>query len=343
MKRVELQSLVAELVASGDATAAAAVVGRGGERLVMAHAGHRDSAGVLALRRWDRFDLASLTKPWVATLALRLALCGVVPLDLSLRQIWPGVRGPLRAAVLEDLLRHRSGLQAWRPLGRQLRDPGRAAAFLLRSEVAGAAVPTYSDLGYILWARSVERLTGEPLMVLLRRHVLRPLGLSSVGVAPPPDRAVACSLDNAREVELAAALGVRLARRDAVSPGEVQDGNARFLGGLAGHAGLFAPPQALWRLGVAWLRPGDFLPAAVVGAALGGGGPYRLGWWSRAASPVATRPLSRSCFGHPGFTGGSLWIDPQADRVAVLLAHRRAATVDLAPWRLRFHRLALAL
>jgi CubicO group peptidase (beta-lactamase class C family) len=154
---------------------------------------------------------------------------------------------------------------------------------------------------------------------------------------------VACSLDNAREVELAAALGVRLARCDAVAPGEVQDGNARFLGGLPGHAGLFAPPEALWRLGVAWLRPGDFLPAAVVDAALGGRGPYRLGWWSRAASPVEARPLSRSGFGHPGFTGGSLWIDPQADRVAVLLAHRRDATVDLAPWRLRFHRLALAL
>jgi CubicO group peptidase (beta-lactamase class C family) len=96
--------------------------------------------------------------------------------------VWPAVDANLADVSLEDLLRHRSGLAAWRPIGRSMRAAEGTAAFLLGPEVAGAAVPTYSDLGYVLWTRSVERLTGEPAATLLRRHVLRPLGLTTVGV-----------------------------------------------------------------------------------------------------------------------------------------------------------------
>lgn len=341
MRDGELQALVFELVASGDAAAAAAVVGRGGRRPAMARAGHRDAAATLPLRRWDRFDLASLTKPWMATLALRLAGRGVVPLDLPLERVWPRVASGPAGSRLEDLLRHRTGLPAWSPLARRVGRRRDVAGWLLRSVEADAAVPTYSDLGYILWGLAVERLTGRGLAELLRRHVLRPLGTTSVGAAPPPERAVACGLGNAREVELAAAQGTRLARRGPPRRGETQDGNARFLGGLAGHAGLFASPEALWRLGAAWLRPGGLVPEAAVRAALAGRGRYRLGWWTRRAS-IAARPLSPSAFGHPGFTGGSLWIDPEADLVAVLLAHRTSVTVDLDPWRRRLHALALS-
>jgi CubicO group peptidase (beta-lactamase class C family) len=148
-------------------------------------------------------------------------------------------------------------------------------------------------------------------------------------------------MTNAREVELAAPLGVPIARRGGVEPGRPQDGNARFLGGLPGHAGLFASADAMWRLAVLWLRPGGLLPAGPVQDALAGRGPYRLGWWSRTAAPGAAGRLGSEAYGHHGFTGGSLWIDPGADLVAVLLAHRSAVDVDLDPWRRRFHRLAL--
>lgn len=340
--RAALAQLVTELVATGEVSAASVVVGDSQGPLGAARAGWRDRLHTMAVRRFDRFDLASLTKPWTATLALALDRRGLVPLGLRLGEVWPLAPVPLARQELEALLRHRSGLPAWRPLYRELRNANRVVERLLTVESPGAAKPTYSDLGYILWARTVEALTGESLEVLMRRHVLRPLGLSTVETAPDSGRCVASLLDNDREVELAAALNVAVARRKGPPRGVVQDGNARFLGGLPGHAGLFAPAQALWRLGAEWLQPSGVLTPGAVESALSGTGRYRQGWWRRNAAPKAAGPLGASSYGHHGFTGGSLWIDPDRGRIAVLLAHRVASRVDLDPWRRRLHRLALS-
>ena len=337
-----LKALAGELVESGAASAVAAVAGRGAEVVAEAAAGWRDAGS--RLRRADRFDLASLTKPWVATLALRLAEKGLLPLETKVGAVWAKAPAALAGRSLEDLLRHRSGLRAWSPLFRQTVDPRRAVARILRSESLGAPRPTYSDLGYILWARTAERALGGAPGSLMERHVLRPLGLSTVELAPAADRAVAArSLGNDREVELAAALGVTVALRPGPPPGVVQDGNARHLGGLAGHAGLFAPARAVWRLAAEWLRPRRVLTARAVAHALAGRGPYRLGWWRPGAAPRATRGWSRAGYGHHGFTGGSVWIDPERELVAVLLAQRTSVAADLDPWRRRFHELARSL
>ncbi len=171
--------------------------------------------------------------------------------------------------------------------------------------------------------------------------MLGPLGLSTVETHPDPERSAAVrGLGNEREVELAAALGVAVARRPGPPPGVPQDGNARHLGGLPGHAGLFAPADAVWRLAVEWLRPRRLLAPEATAAALAGRGPYRLGWWRPTAARAATRGLSPRSFGHHGFTGGSVWIDPDRELIAVLLAHRTAVAIDLDPWRRRFHALA---
>jgi CubicO group peptidase (beta-lactamase class C family) len=147
-------------------------------------------------------------------------------------------------------------------------------------------------------------------------------------------------LDNDREVELASQQGWQIHPVRQVPRGTVQDGNARFLGGMAGHAGLFGTAGSLWKLGREWLAPGRVLKAPSVAAALGQGGRYALGWWRRRMRGQAGPALSPRAFGMVGYTGGSCWMDPDRGLVAVLLTHRRTSTLDLAPWRRRFHRLA---
>jgi hypothetical protein len=128
--------------------------------------------------------------------------------------------------------------------------------------------------------------------------------------------------------------------------GVPQDGNARFLGGLAGHAGLFGTAASLWRLGREWLEPRTVLDRASVDAALDGGDRFALGWWRPKGHQNAGSEVSPRSFGMVGFTGGGLWIDPRGSergrhgRIAVLAAHRASPTFDMAPWRRRFHRLA---
>jgi CubicO group peptidase (beta-lactamase class C family) len=334
----DLQSLVSELVASGAATAVSALIGNADRPQIAARAGWRDEGRSASVGRNDRFDLASLSKPWTATLALALARRKLLPLDTTIGEVWTEAPPELARHELADLLAHRAGMAAWRPLfhlprSRELADR------LLEPASLGAAVPTYSDLGYVLWGRSAERVCGARLIDLLEREVLRPLGISTVGTRPDFSNSIASRLGNEKEVELAAEQGIHLGLRGAPPPGTAQDGNARFLGAFGGHAGLFAPARALWRLGSEWLRPSQVLDDAAVKAALAGRGRYALGWWRRSAAPAAAKPLSASSFGHHGFTGGSLWIDPKRDRIAVLLAHRSSVDADLDPWRQRFHSL----
>ncbi len=119
--------------------------------------------------------------------------------------------------------------------------------------------------------------------------------------------------------------------------GTVQDGNARFLGGMAGNGGLFGTASALWKLSREWLCSGPRAAGRDVADALGYGERYALGWWWRRMRGHAGPALSARAFGMVGFTGGSCWSDPERGLVAVLLTHRRSPSFDLAPWRRRFH------
>ena len=150
-----------------------------------------------------------------------------------------------------------------------------------------------------------------------------------------------CRLSNDREIELARDQGFQIAPVRQIPHGTVQDGNARFLGGMAGNAGLFGTASSLWKLSREWLAPGRVLKKRDVADALGYGERYALGWWWRRMRGHAGPALSARAFGMVGFTGGSCWSDPERNLVAVLLTHRRSPSFDLAPWRRRFHRLAV--
>jgi CubicO group peptidase (beta-lactamase class C family) len=311
------------------------------------------------------FDFGSLTKPFVATLALTLDRTGELPLSLPVGEILPGAARALAGVPLAELLRHRAGFQAWTPLYARCHSLAEVEELLASGELLGARAGTYSDLDYLLWGLAAERALGRPLAALVAERVLAPLGLGGAAAAAPGDRPeVAESLmDTGREVELAAGAGLPIAPLPAPAPGWPQDGNARFLVGLAaaggagggstaapappgsgrllGHAGLFGSAAALWRLGAEWLAPGRLLHEESVARALAGSGPFALGWWRRRHRGSGGPALSPSAFGHSGFAGGSLWIDPACGRVLVLLAHRTGPAVNMNRWRRRFHAAAL--
>ena len=300
-----------------------------------------------------RFDYASLTKPFMATLALVLEAEGTLPLAAFIGDVWPGAHLALARRPLSDLLRHRSGLAGWTPLYHRCRSVEEAFRLIAgggrEGELLGAKAGTYSDLGYILWGATAEKQTGESLAEVIRSRVLTPLGLSSVAASPGerPDLAVS-RMGTGEEIRLAARQGFNVPDLGPPPAGLPQDGNARFLvslgagGGVCGHAGLFGGARDLWRLGAEWLAPGRVLKAEGVAHALEGGGPFALGWWRRTLRGSAGRALSPTAFGHTGFAGNSLWIDPERRRIYVLLGSRLDPATDMHRWRRRFHTLAAA-
>ncbi|HKV08716.1 MAG TPA: serine hydrolase domain-containing protein [Thermoanaerobaculia bacterium] len=340
-----LQTFLEALISSGLSSSAVALVATADEILWEGAAGEA-RPGVPAVPA-TRFDFASLTKPFVATLALVLDDEGTLPLGMAIGEVWPEAHAKLARRPLSDLFRHRSGLFGWAPLYHLCRSVEEVRSLLLSEKVFGARAGTYSDLGYILWALTVERRTGTPLGDLVRSRVLAPLGLSGVEIVPGerPDLAES-RMGTGKEQELAAALGFQVPDLGPPSVGQPQDGNARHLlslgwkGGVAGQAGLFGGARDLWRLGAEWLAPGTLLKPEGVAGALAGGGRFAHGWWRRTLRGSAGPALSRSSFGHTGFAGNSFWIDPEADRVLVLLSSRLDPTNNINRWRRRFHTVA---
>jgi CubicO group peptidase (beta-lactamase class C family) len=152
-------------------------------------------------------------------------------------------------------------------------------------------------------------------------------------------RTVACDLTTRREVELAAEEHLSIDEMGPPELGEPQDGNTRFLHRVIGHAGLFGDLTTLGGLAGQWLRPGNLLRADSVARALGGPGRFALGWF-RQGETQGGRALGPQAFGHEGFTGGSLWSDPETDLTVAVLAHRATVASDLGPFRESLHHLA---
>jgi CubicO group peptidase (beta-lactamase class C family) len=217
------------------------------------------------------------------------------------------------------------------------------------------AVPTgealYSDLGYIVLGEVIARTTGQSLASLFRQRIAAPLGLQRAGFAESPDAfpdAAATELGNGFERELAGPAGADYAWRRALIRGEVHDANAHGLGGVAGHAGLFAPVEELGRLGQELLRPrrlplGQRARSRLLEVTESGAG-HAVGFVTARHSRAASGILPATAPGHTGFTGTSLWLDPSRELCLVLLTNRvhpRVSGRDFHLLRRGFHRLAL--
>jgi CubicO group peptidase (beta-lactamase class C family) len=357
-----LERVVDALVDSGTASAAVALIG-GPRRVEWSRAagwarGAPPAGRPAEVGTW--FDLASLTKPFVATLALALDRSRELPLATPLGEVLAGAHPRLAATPLGDLLRHRAGLPAWTPLYARCHSLAEVEALLLAGVPPGAGgppegrrrgAPVYSDLDYLLWGIAAERALGRPLAALVAERVLAPLDPSSLTAVMPGDlpQVAASRMGGGREVEIGRRQGFNLEALPPPPPGLPQDGNARFLASLAtgggrplfGHAGLFGPAGALWRLGAEWLEPRIVLQKETVDAALAGSGPFALGWWRRRHRGGGGPALSPGSYGHTGFAGGNLWIDPARSLVFVLLAYRTEPASDMNRWRRRFHAAAV--
>lgn len=274
------------------------------------------------------YDLASLTKVIATTTAMMLLVeRGRARLDTPVATYLPEFRGEGTAAVtVRELLTHTSGLRATLPLAREAAD---SAAALRLVFAATPIVPpgtrvVYSDLNAILLGEIVGRQGGAPLDRFSAREIFTPLGLRHTMFHPP-----------AWIVRRIAPTGVWHGRSVA---GVVNDQNAAKLGGAAGHAGLFATARDVARFAQFMLREGAladghrllkpetvrlFTTRAVNP---GNGAEARaLGWETvptgEQVSSAGTRFGPRS-YGHTGWTGTSLWIDPDRDLFVVLLTNR---------------------
>jgi CubicO group peptidase (beta-lactamase class C family) len=316
-----VQEVLDAAVRAGRTPGAVFLTGRPGLATEAAVAGQAQVLGGPArpMHRGTLFDLASLTKV-TATLpaVLLLAERGDLALDDEVRRFLPGFTGGRRDEItVRQLLAHTSGLPAEIKFWQLYRDPGEAARAMLgtRLEHAPGSTVVYSDIGFMLLGRLVGVVAGAPLDAVVAELVTGPLRMTRTGFRPGagPDA------EQAAATELQPG-GTALC-------GIVHDENARFFGGVAGHAGLFAPADDLARyLQLCWLD-GQLLPPAMRAEACrlqtaGAGGRRGLGWVLRgdAQDALGTRWPATSAT-HTGFTGTSLAFDPASGGWAVLLTN----------------------
>jgi beta-glucosidase-like glycosyl hydrolase/CubicO group peptidase (beta-lactamase class C family) len=271
------------------------------------------------------FDMASLTKVCATTpVVLRLVADGVLSLDQKVAELVPAFRGAGKEGVtIRHLLTHCAGLPAWVDFFRTVQGKAdivtAAAREPLQTEPGSRTV--YSDLGLILLMACVERVTGQDFDVLAEREVFEPLGMERARF-------------NRTGTALDAVPTEVVAERGGAVRGFVHDENAHALGGVSGHAGLFATAGDVVRIGLAFLGGGrGWLPAplarqATKPANLVPGSSRGLGWDTLRVGGWGGSLISPRAFGHTGFTGTSILCDPRDDLCVVLLTNRVHPTRD---------------
>ena len=286
------------------------------------------------------YDLASLTKVIGLTTAMMIAVDEHrIELDAPIQRYVPAFTGTNKEQVtVRHLLTHSSGLPAWRALYRQA--TSRADAYALADTTPLDTLPgtrfVYSDLGAIVLAQAVESVYHERLDSLLHRRLFAPLGMDDTRYLPPD-----CWIPRIAPTENDPWRGRTLR-------GEVHDENAARLDGVSGHAGLFSSARDLLRFGD-WLLEGlgdrdsseaRIWPAPPVAERafverqdIPDGSSRALGWDTPSGLSSGGKWISREhSFGHTGFTGTSIWIDPTRDLVIVLLSNRVNPTRDNQRW-----------
>jgi CubicO group peptidase (beta-lactamase class C family) len=269
------------------------------------------------------WDMASLTKVVGMTSAMmQLSDAGKVDLDAPVQRYIPEFRGANKERVtVRHLLTHSSGLPAWRPLYKETTTPDEA-----RSLAVATALDTlpgvrmvYSDLGAVILGQIVERVSGERLDDYLARHVFGPLGMTSTRYRPGTEllpRIAPTEFDPWRQRQIR---------------GEVHDENAFSLGGVSGHAGLFSTGHDVARLTRMYLNRGTLDGVRIASPETirrfttvqdSAFSNRALGWETPNGSNSAGHLMKRPAFGHTGFTGTSIWVDPSRDLFVVLLTNR---------------------
>lgn len=289
------------------------------------------------------------------------------------------------AVSLRQLLTHTAGLPAWLPLYDDCTGPAQTVDRVCRTplEAEPGARVVYSDLGFILLGEVVRRVGGRALDRFVQERICAPLGLTDTGYRPDPALLARIAPTEVGEGYERGMAEERRAshpgqRTRAPIRGRVHDGNAHYaMGGVSGHAGLFSTATDLARYAQLWLNGGLYEGARLFGAATlvvaardatpALNAARGLGWSAFDPDPPGRRArwiaaggdpsladlgpassgelLAPGSFGHTGFTGTSLWVDPSRELLTVLLTNRvhpDAANLKIRQVRPRFHNAVVA-
>jgi CubicO group peptidase (beta-lactamase class C family) len=311
--------LLQRAIADASFPGAAVVVGRGDEILLSRGFGKHSYGKGAAVSTSSVYDLASLTKVVATTTAaMKLYEAGVLSLDAPLSRYLPELaNGPKGELTMRQLLTHTAGFGGYphdQPLTRDA-----LLHFIAHGPLEGPpGVVRYSDLGMIVAGQIIERLTGESLASFCAREIFLPLGMKHTGfrgVGRADREVVPTEQDEGA--------------RNRLLQGEVHDEKASVLGGVAGHAGLFSTAEDLTRFGRMLVGRGEldgrsFLRPETITAFLSGGTGGRLLGWEKKVGTTSSagRRFGPRSYGHTGFTGTSMWIDPDQGLFAILLTNR---------------------
>lgn len=308
------------------------------------------------------YDLASLTKPLITgLLCARRVEAGEITLDSSVSHYLPEFeRTDKQAITVGQLLTHSSGLPAWQPLyvlAEGERDRAASAIASLDLEYAPGTRVIYSDLGFICLGLLLERTGGKELAELARTEIFEPLGLQHTFFNPQlamQTGIAACETGNAYERQMcgeSASDDEKSWRRELIW-GEVHDGNAHFLGGAAGHAGLFSTATETLEIATQFQSSSHLLKPETcelfrTNLTVGLDEARSFGWQlAQTKDSAAGLDLPPDSFGHSGFTGTSCWNDPNNARTFILLTNRTHARAlpfaNINSVRRQFHSLAVA-
>ncbi len=266
------------------------------------------------------YDIASLSKVVGTTTAIMVLYDEKkVDLDAPVFRYLPAFSGGLKDDVtVRELLTHRSGLPAGRDLWRVAHSPQEAREMVLSTQLEYAPdhAYIYSDLGADVLGMIVEAVSGERLDRFLERRVFGPLGMHDTFYRP------------------ADSLRYRIAPTEVTPPrgyplqGEVHDENAYALGGIAGHAGLFSTAADLSIFAQMMLNGGTYDGVHIISDPTVAlftrrtSGHRALGWDTADGDYGSGSYLTERAYGHTGFTGTSIWIDPDREMFVVLLTNR---------------------
>ncbi|HUF65067.1 MAG TPA: serine hydrolase domain-containing protein [Gemmatimonadaceae bacterium] len=317
-----LDSIVTAAIADSTAPGVAIAIGRHGRVAVLKGYGRTDWAeSAPAVTAETIYDLASLTKVIASTTAaMLLEEEHRLDLDRPVASYLPEFNSPEKSAITPRLLlTHRAGFEAFAPL---YSDNSGREQYLSQINTrplryAPGARAIYSDWSPIVLQLAIERITGQPLDVFTRDRIFTPLGMTSTMFRPPET-----VLMRVAPTEIRPSTGTPL-------HGRVHDENAEAIGGVSGHAGLFgsAADLALFAQmmlnggysGSGWLLRPETIARWTARQERDASRAY--GWDTPSPGSSAGRFFSPRSFGHTGFTGTSMWIDPQKDLYVILLTN----------------------
>lgn len=320
----ELNRAVADRAFPGGVLA----VGYKGELVMHAFGAHTYDGNAPAVQASTIFDLASMTKAVVTATAIAMLVEeGRLQLEMPIARFIPewatGPQPEWRARVtVQHLLTHSAGLPGHRPYFTDARGKAGVLARIFAEplEAEPGTRAEYSDLGFVLLGELVERASGQTLAQFAAERIFTPLGMADAQFSP--GRSLRARIAPTEKDD---------AFRRRLVHGEVHDENAFAMGGVAGHAGMFGTAEDVAKFVQMMLNGGIYTHQRLLRRGTVrrfttrtdvAGTPRALGWVVPTDPSSSGRYFSASSFGHTGYTGTSLWIDPEKELFVILLTNR---------------------